>query len=336
MAAAAHTGLIDRFGRRHDYLRISLTERCNLRCTYCMPEEGIVLRPRSHFMHTHEVQALAETFVGMGVRKIRLTGGEPLVRKDAAEIIRGLGRLPVELGITTNGVLLDHFLDVFEEAGLRSVNISLDSLRADRMAVISRRNYFQRTMDNITLARERGFHVKVNMVVMRGTNDDEVTDFIEWTRKEPLQVRFIEFMPFNGNRWEWGKGVSAEEILARATERFGPGGFGRIADQPHDTARNYRLIGGAGTFAVISSVTNPFCDTCNRIRLTADGKLKNCLFGRQETDLLTALRAGEDIRPLITEAVLHKKAMRGGMDSFGKLADEALHGANRSMVAIGG
>lgn len=336
MATAAHTELIDRFGRRHDYLRISLTERCNLRCTYCMPEEGIVLRPRSHFMRTHEVLALAETFVGLGVRKIRLTGGEPLVRKDAAEVIRGLGKLPVELAITTNGVLLDRFLDVFEEAGLRSVNISLDSLRADRMAVISRRDYFQRTVDNIALAQERGFQLKVNMVVMRGVNDDEVTDFIEWTRKEPLHVRFIEFMPFNGNRWEWDKGFSAEEILSRALAHFGPGGYRRIVDRPHDTARNYRLTGGAGTFAVISSVTNPFCDTCNRIRLTADGKLKNCLFGHQETDLLSALRAGEDVRPLITESVLNKKAVRGGMDSFRKLADGGLHGTNRSMVAIGG
>lgn len=336
MARAAHTELIDRFGRRHDYLRISLTERCNLRCTYCMPEEGIVLRPRSHFMRTHEVQALAATFVELGVRKIRLTGGEPLVRRDAAEVIRGLGRLPVELAITTNGVLLDRFLDTFEEAGLRAVNISLDSLRADRMAAISRRNHFQRTMDNIGLARRRGFQVKVNMVVMRGVNDDEVTDFIEWTREEPLHVRFIEFMPFNGNRWEWGRGVSAGEILARATEHFGAEGFRRADDRPHDTARHYRLAGGAGTFAVISSVTEPFCGTCNRIRLTADGKLKNCLFGRHETDLLTPLRAGEDIRPLITGAVLRKEAMRGGMDTPGKLADGTLHAANRSMVAIGG
>ncbi len=332
----AHTELIDRFGRRHDYLRISLTERCNLRCVYCMPAEGITLRPREQFMRTGEVQALAETFVELGVKKIRLTGGEPLVRKDAAEIIRGLGRLPVELAITTNGVLVDQFIEVFQEAGLRSVNVSLDSLRADRMRSISRRDPFARTTANIRLLQEEGFHVKVNMVVMRGINDDEVTDFMEWSRAERVHVRFIEYMPFNGNRWEWGKGVSEAEIMARATERFGASGYERLTDRPNDTARNYRLRDASGTFAIISSVTNPFCGTCNRIRLTADGKLKNCLFGQHETDLLGALRQGEDIRPLIISSVLHKKAMRGGMDSFEKFSDPARHGANRSMVAIGG
>ncbi len=328
--------LTDRFGRRHDYLRISLTERCNLRCVYCMPAEGIVLRPREEFMRADEVLSLAGTFVEMGVKKIRLTGGEPLVRKDAAHIIRELGRLPVELAITTNGVLVDQFVDVFKEAGLRSVNVSLDSLRPERMQAISRRDPFARTTANIRLLQEAGFHVKVNMVVMRGINDDEVTDFMEWSREEQVHVRFIEYMPFNGNRWDWSKGVPGEEILARATERFGATGFERLMDRPNDTARNYRLTGGAGTFAIISSVTNPFCGTCNRIRLTADGKLKNCLFGQDETDLLGALRQGKDIRPLITGSVLHKKAMRGGMDSFEKLSDPALHGANRSMVAIGG
>jgi len=330
------TALIDRFGRRHDYLRISLTERCNLRCTYCMPPEGIMLRPREEFMRAGEVLALAKAFVGLGVRKIRLTGGEPLVRKDAEHIIRSLGELPVELAITTNGVLLDRFVDVFGQVGLRSVNVSLDSLVPERMQAISRRPYFQRIMDNIRLMQDRGFHLKLNMVVMRGVNDDEVTDFMEWSRNEALHVRFIEFMPFNGNAWDWGKGVPERELLARAAERFGPTGFERIADRPNDTARNYRLQGGKGTFAIISSVTNPFCGTCNRIRLTADGKLKNCLFGRQEADLLGALRRGGDVRPLILRSVLHKQAVRGGMDSFEQFADPALHGGNRSMVAIGG
>ncbi len=331
-----NTALTDRFGRRHDYLRISLTERCNLRCVYCMPAEGIVLRPRDQFMRTEEVLAIARTFTDMGVKKIRLTGGEPLVRKDAAHIIRDLGRLPVELAITTNGVLVDEYIDVFKEAGLRSVNVSLDSLRPERMRAISRRDPFARTTANIRLLQSCGFQVKVNMVVMRGTNDDEITDFMAWSRDEPVHVRFIEFMPFNGNRWDWSNGVPEAEILAWATERFGFAGFERITDRPNDTAHNYRLTGGKGTFAIISSVTNPFCDTCNRIRLTADGKLKNCLFGKTETDLLAELRSGGDIRPLIAASVLNKQAVRGGMDSFEKLSDPALHGANRSMVAIGG
>ncbi|HNK85697.1 MAG TPA: GTP 3',8-cyclase MoaA [Flavobacteriales bacterium] len=331
-----HTELIDRFGRRHDYLRISLTERCNLRCVYCMPAEGIMLRPREQFMRAEEVIVMARMFTDLGVKKIRLTGGEPLVRKDAAQIITELGRLPVELAITTNGVLVDQFVDVFKEAGLRSVNVSLDSLRPERMQAISRRDPFARTTANIRLLQDAGFHVKVNMVVMRGVNDDEVTDFMAWSRNEPVHVRFIEFMPFDGNRWDWSKGVSGEEILARATERFGATGYERLTDRPNDTARNYRLQGGQGTFAVISSVTNPFCDSCNRIRLTADGKLKNCLFSQSETDLLTVLRSGGDIKDLIIGSVLNKKAVRGGMDSFEQLADPVRHGANRSMVAIGG
>ncbi|HNE81405.1 MAG TPA: radical SAM protein, partial [Flavobacteriales bacterium] len=241
-----------------------------------------------------------------------------------------------ELAITTNGVLVDQFVDVFKEAGLRSVNVSLDSLRPERMQAISRRDPFARTTANIRLLQDEGFHVKVNMVVMRGVNDDEVTDFMAWSRNEPVHVRFIEFMPFDGNRWDWSKGVSGEEILARATERFGATGYERLTDRPNDTARNYRLQGGQGTFAVISSVTNPFCDTCNRIRLTADGKLKNCLFSQSETDLLTVLRSGGDIKDLIIGSVLNKKAVRGGMDSFEQLADPVRHGANRSMVAIGG
>lgn len=331
-----HTELIDRFGRRHDYLRISLTERCNLRCVYCMPAEGIMLRPREQFMRAEEVIVMARMFTDLGVKKIRLTGGEPLVRKDAAQIITELGRLPVELAITTNGVLVDQFVDVFKEAGLRSVNVSLDSLRPERMQAISRRDPFARTTANIRLLQDAGFHVKVNMVVMRGVNDDEVSDFMAWSRNEPVHVRFIEFMPFDGNRWDWSKGVSGEEILARATERFGATGYERLTDRPNDTARNYRLQGGQGTFAVISSVTNPFCDSCNRIRLTADGKLKNCLFSQSETDLLTVLRSGGDIKDLIIGSVLNKKAVRGGMDSFEQLADPVRHGANRSMVAIGG
>jgi len=286
-------------------------------------------------MRTEEVLDIARTFTDLGVRKIRLTGGEPLVRKDAADIILGLSELPAELAISTNAVLVDGFIDVFKKAGIRSVNVSLDSLRSDRMAAISRRDYFGRIMRNIMLLKDSGFHVKVNMVVMRGTNDDEVTDFIEWTRTQPLHVRFIEFMPFDGNRWDWEQGVPMDEMLMRTVERFGPMGFERLTDRPNDTAKNFRLTDGAGTFAFISSVTNPFCDTCNRIRLTADGKLKNCLFSGSETDLLAAHRQGGDIVPLILSSVLDKKAVRAGMETFGQFADADAHG-NRSMVAIGG
>lgn len=328
--------LTDLHRRTHRSLRISIVDKCDLRCTYCMPEEQHFL-PREKLMTREEIRALATLFTELyGITKIRLTGGEPLVRPDVVDIVQDLAALPVKLGLSTNGTRLHLFLDRLVDAGLKHLNISLDTFDAERFKQLSRRDGHAQVLANIQQAIDRGLHVKVNMVVMRGINDDEVTDFMEWSRAERVHVRFIEYMPFNGNRWEWGKGVSEAEIMARATERFGASGYERLTDRPNDTARNYRLRDASGTFAIISSVTNPFCGTCNRIRLTADGKLKNCLFGQHETDLLGALRQGEDIRPLIISSVLHKKAMRGGMDSFEKFSDPARHGANRSMVAIGG
>ena len=213
--------LVDQFGRKHDYLRISLTERCNLRCTYCMPAEGIVLRPRQEFMRTEEVMTIAKTFVDLGVKKIRLTGGEPLVRKDAGAVIELLSTLPVELSISTNGILIDQHIDRLEACGVKAVNVSLDSLKRERMLAITRRDYFDRITQNIQLLIDRGFDVKINNVVTKGVNDDEIIDFIEWTEETPVAVRFIEFMPFNGNEWDWSKGVSLDDILKRTSDHFG-------------------------------------------------------------------------------------------------------------------
>lgn len=328
--------LTDTFGRRHDYLRISLTERCNMRCTYCMPEEGIPLRPRAHFMRQEELLAIAREFTDLGVRKIRLTGGEPLIRRDANEIISGLAQLPVELAITTNGILVDRFLHTFRGAGLRKVNVSLDSLRPDRVAAITRRDHFARVWDNIALLRHEAFDLKINVVLMRGTNDDEIADFVQWSATEGVHVRFIEFMPFDGNRWDIRLAVPLAEILSRVHDRFGADAVESLPGAANDTARLYRITGAKGTFGIIASVSNPFCDTCNRLRLTADGKLKNCLFSGGESDLLAAHRAGADIRPLIVDSVLHKKRSRGGMDTLERLSDPVRHTDNRTMVAIGG
>ena len=292
--------IIDSFGRVHDYLRISLTERCNLRCFYCMPESGIPLRPKAEFMTQEELLKIASVFVGMGVKKIRLTGGEPLIRNDAKEIISGLGRLPVELAITTNGVLADQFIGTFQKAGLRSVNVSLDSLNNEKLRTITRRAYSDVVMDNIHLLLNEGFRVKLNAVIIRGVNDDELTDFIKFTEKNNVHYRFIEFMPFDGNKWDWSRGVSYSEIMEKVEPVFGKR-IVRLTDAANDTSRNYKIEGYRGSFGIISSVTNPFCDTCNRLRLTADGKLKNCLFSGTETYLLSALRSGQDIRPLIFE-----------------------------------
>ncbi len=326
--------IVDGFGRKHDYLRISLTERCNLRCFYCMPEEGVKLRDKSEFMSAEETIEIAKVFVGLGVKKIRLTGGEPLVKNDAEYIIRELGKLPVELAITTNAVIVHRFIDVFKEAGIHSVNVSLDSLKEERFNDISRRNYFKQIKDNIDLLIENGFHVKINVVVIKDLNEDEIVDFVTWTQKTNLHVRFIEFMPFDGNNWNWDKKVSFKEILAAVGLGLGKDNFIKIEDAPNDTTRNYKLVDGKGTFGIISSVTNPFCDTCNRIRLTADGKIKNCLFSAYETDLLSAFRSNLDIESLIRDAIHKKEKERGGMPEFSH--EDVLKHNNRSMITIGG
>lgn len=327
--------ITDQFGRVHDYLRISLTERCNLRCFYCMPEEGIALRPRSVFMNKKEIIEVAKTFVSLGVNKIRLTGGEPLVRSDAKEIIQALSQLPVELAITTNGVLVDSFIDSFKSIGLKSINVSLDSLQKEKLNRITRREYFDKIMSNINLLIQNNFHIKLNAVIIKGVNDDELIDFIEFTRYNNVHFRFIEFMPFDGNKWDWQKGVSFKEIMNTIDLKYSNSVL-RLADRKNDTAKNFMIKDYCGTFAVISSVSNPFCDTCNRIRLTADGKIKNCLFSNSETDILSALRKGKDIQHLILETINNKKSFRGGMNTFEQLSDSAQRNKNRTMVAIGG
>ena len=325
--------LTDRHGRFHDYLRISLTDACNLRCQYCMPVEDMHFMNRSELMTVDELDTLAGLFVRHGVRKIRLTGGEPLVRKEAAEIIERLGRYPVTLAITTNGVLVDRFVDVFQRVGLRSVNVSLDSLDPTVNQMITRRDHLQIVVEQIEQLVARGFHVKVNMVVMKGVNEFEVGDFVAWSKDLPLHIRFIEYMPFDGNGWSSAQVTTHQQILELLEDRFV---FDKLQDGPNDTARAYRVKGYRGTFAVISTMSQPFCETCNRIRLTADGKLKNCLFSSGETDLLTALRAGQDVESLIRDTLLAKHARLGGQlaDDYHSTDPHTLQ--NRSMIAIGG
>ena len=203
----------DLHGRVHTYLRISLTDNCNLRCFYCMPEEDYDFTPASRLMQAAEIESLAKTFVTLGVNKIRLTGGEPLVRKDAADIIMRLSKLPVKLTLTTNATRVHDFIETFEKADLTSLNVSLDTLDRDRFIFMTRRDQFQRTVENIHLLISRGFHVKINMVVMKGLNDSELLDFVAWTKDQPIHVRFIEFMPFEGNRWTSNKVVTLQEML---------------------------------------------------------------------------------------------------------------------------
>ncbi len=325
--------LIDSFDRAHNYLRISLTDNCNLRCFYCMPEEDYEFTPAARLMQPNEIESIARIFVQNGVDKIRLTGGEPLVRKDAAEIIGRLSKLPVDLSLTTNATRLHDFVEVLEKAKVKSLNISLDTLDPDKFNIITRRDGFQKVLDNIHLMLNHHFKVKINVVVMKGLNDNEIFDFVAWTKDLPVQVRFIEFMPFDGNRWSSNQVFTWKDMLDRIEEKYIPI---RVQDGIHDTDKKYRIEGHKGSFSVISTMSAPFCSGCNRMRLTADGKMKNCLFSKNETDLLTALRNNEDLLPLIQQSIHSKAKELGGQftKDFDKIHTEDLN--NRSMISIGG
>jgi len=325
--------ILDSFGRNHNYLRISLTDNCNLRCFYCMPEEEYEFTPASRLMQPDEIESISKIFVAQGVNKIRLTGGEPLVRKDAGKIILSLSKLPIKLTLTTNGTRVHEFIELLKEANIQTLNISLDTLQSDRFMLLTRRDQFKLVYDNIQLLIRNGFQVKVNVVVMKGMNDGEINDFIEWTKDTPIQIRFIEFMPFSGNRWTSNKVFTWQEILDLVQTKYP---IVRLDDEIHDTAKKYTVPGHAGSFAVISTMTSPFCSGCNRMRLTADGKMKNCLFSKEETDLLTAFRNGEDILPLIQKSIASKAKELGGQFTadFENVHAEEIQ--NRSMITIGG
>lgn len=330
------TILADDFGRKHNYLRISLLEKCNLRCTYCMPADGIALSPKASLMTADEIFALAQTFVENGVDKIRLTGGEPLLRKDFPEIVSKLSTLKTSLSITTNGILIDRHIDVLKQANIKKINLSLDTLIASKFHTITLRNQFEKVVDNLHLLLNNDFQVKVNVVLMKGFNDNEIIDFIKLTQFLPISVRFIEFMPFAGNEWDRSKMVSQNEILGQLETSFSPEDILKLEDEKNFTARTYKIKGFQGDFGIISSITNPFCDGCNRIRLTANGKIKNCLFSNSETDLLTPFRNGESITNLISESIKNKKKVRAGMVTVSEIDNPELHFGNRSMIAIGG
>lgn len=325
--------LIDSFGRLHTYLRISLTERCNLRCQYCMPAEGVELTPTSQILSQNEIVRLANLFVSSGVDKIRLTGGEPTIRKDIEEICLQLSNLKglKTLAMTTNGITLARKLPKLKECGLNLVNISLDTLVPAKFEFMTRRKGFERVMESINTAIDLGYNpVKVNCVVMRGYNDDEICDFVALTREKPINVRFIEFMPFDGNVWNVKKLVPYAEMLERVGKQFT--GLNRIKDHPTETAKNFKIDGHQGTVSFITSMTEHFCAGCNRLRLLADGNFKVCLFGSSEVSLRDPIRSGVDddeLRKIIEAAVKRKKASHAGMFDIAKTP-------NRPMIHIGG
>uniref|UniRef100_A0A0G4HTN8 GTP 3',8-cyclase n=1 Tax=Chromera velia CCMP2878 TaxID=1169474 RepID=A0A0G4HTN8_9ALVE len=325
--------LTDTFGRVHNYLRISLTEKCNLRCQYCMPEEGVETPPEGSLLTAEEVVRTASFFVEHGVNKIRLTGGEPTVRKDFSAILSGLGALPGlrTLGMTTNAVLLNRYLEDMREARVNAVNLSLDSLVPGKFALITRRDAFHQVWRNLhDLVAADFCQVKVNCVVMRNQNEDEIVDFVRLTKDMPIQVRFIEFMPFNSNGWSDSRLFPMEEMIATIRSEFPS--FSKAPDPDvNETARLWGVPGFRGRVGFISSMTDLFCSSCNRLRLLADGQMKNCLFGLEEFDLRGALRRGESLERIVTEGVKKKKAAHGDMDLLQKES-----ASNRSMIRIGG
>jgi GTP 3',8-cyclase len=329
--APAH-GLVDRFGRRHTYLRISLTDRCNLRCAYCMPPDGIEWTPRPQLLDEDEVVRLASIFVRMGVDKIRLTGGEPLVRRDLESIAARLSTLPglQVLAMTTNGISLSHRAESLRKAGLNALTVSLDTLQRARFLDITKRDKFDAVMAGIEAALAAGFApIKINMVVMRNVNDDEIEHFVEWAQDRPLQIRFIEYMPFPGNHWHSAEVVPWSEIRQRLETRWR---LAPVAVHPSAVAKEFALVGHQGSVGFVTSMTDSFCGTCNRLRLTADGNLKTCLFHPAEQSLRDAMRAGaadDELETRVAHAVGLKQAAHAPMEELARLG-------NRAMIEIGG
>ncbi|XP_033635338.1 molybdenum cofactor biosynthesis protein 1-like [Asterias rubens] len=325
--------LTDSFGRQHNYLRISLTEKCSLRCQYCMPQDGVELTPQAKLLTSEEILRITRLFVKEGVDKVRLTGGEPLVRKDIMDIVEHLGKLDglKTIGLTTNGVALHRKLPKLKESGLNMLNISLDTLIPAKFEFITRRRGFSHVYKGLEKAIELGYDpVKLNCVVMRGLNEDEICDFVELTRDKPIEVRFIEYMPFDGNKWNDKKMFSCDNMLQTIGERWPE--FGLLEDaEPNATATVYKVPGYRGTVGFIASMTKPFCGSCNRLRLTADGNLKVCLFGNSEVSLRDLIRNGatdDDLLDVIGLAVGRKKKQHAGMFNIAKMK-------NRPMILIG-
>ncbi|MGN6393737.1 MAG: GTP 3',8-cyclase MoaA [Gemmatimonadales bacterium] len=283
----------DTFGRPLRNLRVSVTDRCNMRCRYCMPEAEYVWLPRQSILSFEEIDRLAGIFLGMGVRKLRLTGGEPLLRHDLPALVRRLSAHSTlrDLALTTNGILLDRHAEALRAAGLRRVTVSLDTLRPDRMVSFARSARHGEVLDGIAAASAAGFDsVKLNTVVIRGYNEDELLDLLEFARTRGLEIRFIEYMDVGGaTQWEMGQVVSQHEILSTVTARYGP--IVPLKESAWAPAERFRMPDGT-TFGVIASTTAPFCRTCDRARLTADGTLLLCLYGERGLDLRELLRDG--------------------------------------------
>jgi GTP 3',8-cyclase len=332
LAAAA---LVDGWGREIRSLRISVTDRCNFRCRYCMPAEGLEWLPRPELLSFEEIERIVRVLATMGVDEVRLTGGEPLVRRELPELVRRLSGIPGvnDLSLTTNGILLDRLAAPLVEAGLRRINVSLDSLSHTRFAEITRRDALDRVLAG--LAEAERFPelrpIKLNCVAIKGFTEDEVPALAELARRKPYVVRFIEFMPLDADElWRQDAVLSGAEIRALIEERVGA--LVELPARASSTAKRFAFADGRGEIGFINPVSEPFCSACDRIRLTADGQLRTCLFSRREWDLKTPLREGasdRELETLLRWAVAHKELKH-------KINDPGFVRASRSMSQIGG
>jgi len=286
------TKLIDTFGRTHNNLRISVTDRCNLRCTYCMPEE-VAFMDRQELLSFEEIARFVQAVVPLGIDKIRLTGGEPLMRRDLPRLVRMLVEIPgiKDVGLTTNGILLADQAQAYFDAGLRRINVSLDALDPGRFRELTRRDGVEKVIEGILAAKRAGFEpVKINAVSIRGVTEPEVIPLAKFARAHGLEMRFIEYMPIGADQWERGKVYFAHEIMEQLEREICPLVPAENYD-PRAPAMDFDYTDGGGRVGIIASVSRPFCMSCNRIRLTSDGKLRNCLFALNEADVKTLLRS---------------------------------------------
>lgn len=324
--------LVDRFGRKHTYLRISVTDKCNLRCFYCMPIEGIVWKRRDELLDFDEIKRVAEIFVKHGIEKIRLTGGEPLMRRDLPVLVKMLSGIKglKTIAMTTNATLLADNAQLLRDAGISQLNISIDSLKKERFQSLTGRDEIDRVLAGIDAARRAGFDsIKLNVVAIAGVNEDEILDFVELVKNTKMNVRFIEFMPFRDNNWQVDRVLTYAEMLATIRERFD---LTPIETEPSAVARDFSIKGYTGTVSFITSMSESFCSTCNRIRLTADGSVKSCLFFPAEVNLRDKIRAGAtdaEIEEMIMYSLLQKPEAHPP-------AEEIAAELNRSMIEIGG
>jgi cyclic pyranopterin phosphate synthase len=333
-AQPAQALLVDRFGRTHRDLRVSLTDRCNLRCTYCMPAEGLAWLPTPELLTADEIARVVRIGTDLGITEVRLTGGEPLVRRDVVDIVARLAALPraPHLSLTTNGLRLAALAQPLREAGLARVNVSCDTLSAETFRRLTLRGHHRDVLAGIAAARDAGLApVKVNAVLMRGINDHEAPALLRWALAEGVHLRFVEQMPLDPQHgWSRAMMVTRSEVLdhlARSGFHLAP-----VGDRGSAPAEEFLVDGGPATVGIVGSVTNPFCDSCDRVRLTADGHLRSCLFARAESDLRTLLRAGADDDRI---GAVMRGEVAGKQRSHG-IDEPAFQQPDRPMSAIGG